>query len=47
MVLMAWDDGYDAAGVRELWGLSQNDYNTIVRRIRRRLDDAGLTAHLG
>jgi hypothetical protein len=47
MVLMAWDDGYDAARVRELWGLSQNDYNTIVRRIRRRLNDAGLTAHLG
>jgi len=47
MVLMAWQDGFDPAGVRELWGLSQNDYNTIVRRIRRRLDEAGLTAHLG
>jgi hypothetical protein len=47
MVLMAWQEGCDPAGVRELWELSQNDYNTIVRRIRRRLDDAGMTAHLG
>jgi DNA-directed RNA polymerase specialized sigma24 family protein len=47
MVLMAWQEGCDPAGVRELWGLSQNEYNTIVRRIRRRLDDAGMTAHLG
>jgi len=47
MVLMAWQEGYDPSGVRELWKLSQNEYNTIVRRIRRRLDDAGLTAHLG
>ena len=47
MVLMAWQEGYDPAGVRELWKLSQNEYNTIVRRIRRRLYDAGLTAHLG
>jgi hypothetical protein len=38
MVLTAWQEGYDPAGVRELWDLSQNAYNTIVRRIRRTLD---------
>jgi hypothetical protein len=38
MILTAWQDGYDPAGVRELWALSQNDYNTIVRRIRRTID---------
>jgi hypothetical protein len=38
LVLTAWQEGYDPAGVRELWGLSQNAYNTIVRRIRRTLD---------
>ena len=40
MILTASQDGYDPAGVRELWELSQNDYNTIVRRIRRTLDAA-------
>ena len=44
MVLTAWQEGYDPPGVRELWGLSQNEYNAIVRRIRRRLDAAALTA---
>ena len=44
MVLTAWQEGYEPAGVRELWGLSQNEYNTIVRRIRRRLDTSALTA---
>jgi len=43
MVLEAWQEGYDHSGVRELWGLSQNEYNTIVRRIRRRLETAGIT----
>jgi hypothetical protein len=43
MILTAWQDGYDPAGVRELWGLSQNEYNTIVRRIRRTLDVAKIT----
>ena len=46
MVLTAWQEGYDPAGVRELWDLSQNDYNTVVRRIRRRLAAAGLSAEL-
>jgi hypothetical protein len=44
MVLTAWQEGYDPPGVRELWDLSQNEYNTIVRRIRRRLDTSALTA---
>jgi len=47
MVLMGWTEGYDPAGVREFWGLSLNDYNTIVCRIRRHLDSAGLTPHIG
>ncbi|MEQ9617751.1 MAG: hypothetical protein RIG61_01075 [Deltaproteobacteria bacterium] len=43
MVLEAWQEGYDPTGVRDLWELSQNEYNTIVRRIRRRLIAAGIT----
>jgi len=41
-VLMGWDDGLDAPAVRELWNFSQKEYNTIVRRIRRHIDAAGL-----
>jgi hypothetical protein len=43
MVIAAWRDGYDPAGTRQLWGFSQNEYNTVVRRIRRTLDSAGIT----
>jgi hypothetical protein len=42
MVLAAWQEGYDPPGVRELWELSQNDYNTIVRRIRRIVEAVGI-----
>ena len=42
MILTAWQDGYDPVGVRELWGLSQNDYNAIVRRIRRTIEAASI-----
>ena len=42
MVIEAWREGHDPPGVRSLWGLSQNDYNTIVRRIRRMIDRSGL-----
>ena len=42
MVIEAWQDDYDPPGVRALWDLSQNDYNTIVRRIRRTIDHASL-----
>lgn len=44
MVLTSWQEGYDPPDVRELWGLSQNEYNAIVRKIRRRLCAAALTA---
>lgn len=44
MVLTAWQEGYDPPGVRELWSLSQNEYNAIVRKIHRRLGTAALTA---
>lgn len=43
MVLTALQEGYDPAGVRELWDLSQKEYNAIVRRIRRQLFAAGIT----
>ena len=42
MVIEAWRDGYDPPGVRTLWELSQKDYDTIVRRIRRTIDRSGL-----
>ena len=35
MLHRTWQERYDPVGVRELWSLSQNEYNTIVRRIRR------------
>jgi hypothetical protein len=44
MVLTAWQEGYDPPSVRELWSLSQNEHNAIVRKIRRRLGTAALTA---
>lgn len=43
MVLTAWLERFDPAGVRELWNLSQKEYNAIVRRIRRHLAAAGIT----
>ena len=42
MVIEAWQDGYDPPGVRSLWNLSQKEHDTIVRRIRRTLNRAGL-----
>jgi len=47
MVLMAWQDGCDPPAVRELWNLSQKEYNTVVRRIRRQVDAAGLMPNSG
>ncbi len=43
MVLEGFKEGLDPAAIRELWSLSQTQYNTIVRRMRRRLDGAGIT----
>lgn len=42
MVIEAWGDNYDPPGVRSLWNLSQKEYDTIVRRIRRTVSRAGL-----
>ena len=42
MVIEAWQDDYDPPGVRSLWDLSQKEYDTIVRRIRRTVSRAGL-----
>jgi len=42
-VLEALAEGFDPAEVRELCDLSQTEYNTIMRRIRRTLRRAGLT----
>jgi len=45
-VLEAWKEGLDPAGVRELWSMTQKEYDTVVRRIRRRITSAGITADL-
>jgi hypothetical protein len=45
MLLTALDDGYDPPGIRDLWGWTQNEYNTTIRRIRRALQRTGLTIH--
>jgi DNA-directed RNA polymerase specialized sigma24 family protein len=37
MLLEASKERYDSSEIRELWSLSQKEYNTIVRRIRRKL----------
>ena len=42
MVIEAWREGLNPAGARALWDLSQNDYNTIVRRIRRTVNRSDL-----
>jgi len=42
MVLTAWQEGYRSSGVREFWGLSQNDYNTTVRESGGPFDAAGM-----
>ena len=42
MVIEAWRDDYDPPGIRSLWDLSQKEYDTIVRRIRRTISRAGL-----
>ena len=42
MVIEAWGENYDPPGVRSLWNLSQKEYDTIVRRIRRTVSRSGL-----
>jgi len=45
-ILEGWKEGFSPDEIRELWTMLPNDYNTIVRRIRRRLMAAGITATL-
>jgi hypothetical protein len=42
MVIEALREGYDPPGVRELWGLSQKQYNAIIVRMRRHIEKAGI-----
>ncbi|MBI4467755.1 MAG: hypothetical protein HY650_00360 [Acidobacteria bacterium] len=42
MVIAALRDNYDPAGIRELWGFSQKEYNAIIVRMRRHLKKAGI-----
>jgi DNA-directed RNA polymerase specialized sigma24 family protein len=43
MVIEGLREGLDPPGIRELWGFSQNQYNTIVVRMRRHIERAGIT----
>lgn len=45
-VLEGWKDGMTPPEVRELWGLDQKQYDTIVRRLRRTLAASGITEGL-
>jgi hypothetical protein len=45
-ILEGWKDGMSSGDIRALWGFSQNDYNTIVRRLRRTLAAAGIAEGL-
>jgi hypothetical protein len=42
MVIEALREGYDPPRVRELWNLSQKQYNAIIVRMRRRIEKAGI-----
>jgi hypothetical protein len=44
MLLTGWEDGCDPNQIREAWGLTQKDYDTISRRIRRAVERSGLKA---
>lgn len=41
-VLEAFREGYDPAATRDFWGLSQKEYNTIIVRMRRTIERAGI-----
>jgi hypothetical protein len=43
MVIEGIREGLDPAAIRELWGLSQPQYNTIVVRMRRCIARTGIT----
>lgn len=42
MILEGFRDGRDPAGIRELWDLSQTQYDTIITRMRRKIRRAGI-----
>jgi DNA-directed RNA polymerase specialized sigma24 family protein len=42
MILEGFRDGLEPPGIRELWGFSQTQYDTIVTRIRRKIKRAGI-----
>jgi DNA-directed RNA polymerase specialized sigma24 family protein len=43
MVLEGFRDGRDPAGIREVWGFSQTQYNAITTRMRRKIQRAGIS----
>ena len=42
MILEGLRDGREPSGIRELWGFSQTQYDTIVIRMRRKIRRAGI-----
>lgn len=42
MILEGFRDGLEPPGIRELWGFSQTQYDTIVIRMRRKIKRTGL-----
>jgi hypothetical protein len=42
MIVEGFRDGLDPPGIRELWGFSQTQYDTIVTRMRRKIKRAGI-----
>jgi RNA polymerase sigma factor (sigma-70 family) len=41
MIVEGFRDGLEPSGIRELWGFSQSQYETIVTRMRRKIRKAG------
>lgn len=42
MILEGFRDGLEPPGIRDLWGFSQTQYDTIVTRMRRKIKRAGI-----
>jgi DNA-directed RNA polymerase specialized sigma24 family protein len=42
MIVEGFRDGLEPPGIRELWGFSQTQYDTIVTRMRRKIKRAGI-----
>jgi hypothetical protein len=45
-ILEGWKDRMTAPEIRDLWGFNQKQYDTIVRRLRRKLAASGITEGL-